>query len=125
MSEEKKEPVDLTRLDKDQVEKRKLNLARVRRYREKKDIKEVLSTPAGRRVWYRMLDECGAFRSAFCGEAPFTAHFNMGKTDIGLWAMKEMDEARPETYTEMQREHKSDVIFSDKLDKEAESEMKE
>jgi hypothetical protein len=25
----------------------------------------------------------------------------------------------------MQREHKSDVIFSDKLDKEAESEMKE
>ena len=122
---EKEEPKDLTRLDRDQVEKRKLDLARVRRYREKKDIKEVLSTPAGRRVWRRLLEECGAFRSSFVGEFPFTAHFNMGKQQIGQWALAEMDEARPETYTEMAREYKADVIFSDKLDKEAEQEMKE
>jgi hypothetical protein len=34
-----------------------------------------------------------------------------------------MDEARPATYTEMAREHKSDVILSEELDKQAEKEM--
>ncbi len=119
------EPVDLTRLDGKAVEDRKKNLERVRRYRELKDIKEVLSTPEGRRVWRRLLETCGAYRTPFVGEFPYTNHVNMGRQQIGQWAMSEMDEARPETYVQMAREWKSDALHSEDLDKQAEQEMKE
>jgi hypothetical protein len=119
----KEEPLDLTRLDKEQVEKRKKELERVRRYREIKDLRGVLATPEGRRVWRRLLETCGAYRTPYVGEFPYTNHVNIGRQQIGQWALSEMDEARPEAYTEIAREYKSDVLFSEKLDKEAEQEM--
>ena len=125
MSEDKKEPVDLTRLDGAAVEDRKKNLERVRRYRELKDLKEILSTPEGRRVWRRLLEEGGAFRSPHIAGDPYATHVLIGEGNIARWALAEMDEARPATYLEMSREWKSDVLFSDELDKKAEQEMKE
>ena len=125
MAQEQNEPIDLTRLDGKAVEERKKNLERVRRYRELKDLKEVLSTPEGRRVWRRLLETCGAYRTPFVGEFPFTNHVNIGRQQIGQWALAEMDESRPTTYLEMAREYKSDVLNSDKLDKEAEKQMEE
>jgi hypothetical protein len=71
------------------------------------------------------MEECGAYRTPYVGEFPFTNHVNIGRQQIGQWALGEMDEARPEAYTEIAREYKSDVLFSDKLDKEAEKEMPE
>ena len=123
MSDPKEEPRDLTRLDQKAVEERKKHLEKVRRYRELKDLKEVLSTPQGRRVWRRLLETCGAFRTPFVGEYPYTNHVNIGRQQIGQLLLAEMDEARPETYTEMAREWKSDALFSEKLDQEAEKEM--
>jgi hypothetical protein len=114
---------DLLRTDKKEVEAKKKDLARVRRYRELKDIKEILSTPAGRRVWRRLLEECAPLRSNVVVGDSYGTHVNSGRQQIGIWALCEMDEARPATYTEMAREHKSDVILSEELDKQAEKEM--
>lgn len=119
------EPKDLTRLDHKEVEERKKKLERVRRYRELKDLKEVLSTPEGRRVWRRLLNEGGAFRSPHVAGDPYATHVFIGEGNIARWALAEMDEARPATYLEMAREYKADVLNSDKLDQEAEKELKE
>lgn len=114
---------DLLRTDKASVEEKKKHLARVRRYRELKDIKEVLSTPAGRRVWRRLLEECAPLRTSFVSGDSYASHILMGRQQIGIFCMCEMDDARPETYIEMAREYRSDVLLSEKLDKETEKEM--
>lgn len=116
---------ELLRTDKASVEEKKKNLARVRRYRELKDIKEVLSTPAGRRLWRRLIEEGAPLMTAFVSGDPYGSHVLIGRQQIGMWAMREMDEARPETYVEMAREFKSDMLLSEKLDKEAEREMEQ
>ena len=118
------DPRDLLRLDGKEVEERKKNLERVRRYRVLKDLKEVLSTPEGRRVWRRLLEQGGAFRTPHVPGDPYSTHVLIGEGNIARWALAEMDEARPETYLQMAREYKSDVLNSDKLDKDAEKELK-
>lgn len=119
------ESQDILRLDGKEVEERKKKLQRIRRYRELKDIKEVLSTPEGRRVWRRLLEQGGAFRTPFIPGDAYGTHVLIGEGNIARWAMAEMDEARPSTYLEMAREFKADVLNSQKLDEEAEKELKE
>ena len=123
MGENKEEPRDLTRLDKEAVEERKKKLAQVRQYREDKDTREVLSTAGGKRFYYRLLEQCGATRTPHIPGDAFSTHVNIGRQQIGLWAISEMERAAPMAYSEMVRQHQSDVLLSDKLDKEAEKEM--
>ena len=48
---------------------------------------------------------------------------NIGRQQIGLWLISEMERAAPMAYSEMVRQHQSDVVFEDKLNKEAEQEL--
>lgn len=100
----------------------KKRLAREKRLREKQlnDLREVLSTPAGKRVWKRLLEEAGAFRSPGAGEQVYTTHVNIGRQDIGFWALKEMEDAKPMAWVEMNREHKADLVRQAQIDKEEE-----
>ncbi len=73
------------------------------RYEEKmRDVREVLSKPSGRRLFWGYLSECGIFKSSFTGNN--TTFFNEGKREIGLQLLNDLTEAVPEAFLLMQRE---------------------
>jgi hypothetical protein len=88
---------------------------RKRREREIADLQQVLKQPHGRRFVYRVLCECGAFKASFTQNS-MTMAFNEGKRDIGLMLLKALDEAEPQAYSQMLREHYSE-LKSKKQDK--------
>ena len=120
---EKEEIKDLTRLDGAEVAKKKEKLLRIKQYREDKDTKEVLALPAGKRLFYKLLEQCGASRTPHFAGDPYATHVNIGRQQIGLWLISEIERAAPMAYSEMIRQHQSDVVFEDKLNKEAEQEL--
>jgi hypothetical protein len=116
---------EILRTDKGTVEEKKKKLARIRQYREDKDTKEVLSLAAGKRLYHRLLEQCGATRTPFVVGDVYASHVNIGRQQIGLWLISEMERASPMAYSEMVRQAQSDALLSEKLDKEAEKEMQE
>lgn len=98
-------------LDEKEIEKRKqlaLDKRRRTRDRELEDIKKVLSTPEGRRFIWRLMGESGVFRSSFTGPAERT-YFNEGQRDIGLLILKEVNNAKPSAFAQMQNESLSEA----------------
>lgn len=79
-----------------------------RRAREITDLQKVLKLPEGRRLLYKILCECGVFKASFTQNSNTTA-FNEGKRDIGLLLLKELDAAEPQAYSQMLREHFSEL----------------
>jgi hypothetical protein len=79
-----------------------------RRNREILDLCKVLKGPEGRRFVLRVLSEAGMFRASFSQNSMQTA-FNEGKRDIGLWLMKDLDEAEPMAYSQILREYYSEL----------------
>ena len=79
-----------------------------RRDREIVDLRSVLKSSEGRRFVWKMLSECGVFRASFSLNAMQTA-FAEGRRDIGIMLVKELDEADPGAYAQMQREHYSEL----------------
>jgi hypothetical protein len=78
------------------------------RDREISDLKKVLKLPEGRRFIYKILSECGAFKASFSLNSMQTA-FNEGKRDIGLMMLRMLDEAEPQAYSQMLKEHFSEL----------------
>ncbi len=76
-----------------------------RRQQEIADLLWVLSTPAGRRVIWRILGRCGVNKSSFTGNS--TTFFNEGMRDVGLFITAEVVDVRPEAYIEMMIEAKN------------------
>jgi hypothetical protein len=73
---------------------------RKRRQVELDDLKQVLSTPSGRRFITRLLDQTGLLASdMFTGNS--TTFYNLGKRDVGLWVYNEMMKAKPESMIEI------------------------
>jgi hypothetical protein len=89
-----------------------------RREREIDDLQKVLKSPEGRRVIYKILSECGVFKASFSLNSMSTA-FNEGKRDIGIMLLKDLDEAEPNAYSQMLKEHFSE-LKSKKQDKKSE-----
>lgn len=81
--------------------------ARKKRERELSDIREVVKTPAGRRFYYRIYEECKPFHTPFCGDETNRTHVNIGKREIGLTFHKDLVQADPEAMILMQREQGS------------------
>jgi hypothetical protein len=74
------------------------------------DLEAVLATPAGRRLIYRMLGECGVYRSSFSGNSG--SFFQEGKRAIGLWLISEMEGVDVTAYPRMlleRAEHRAAV----------------
>jgi len=90
--------------DTDQVKKagdRDKDLAR----QEVDDIKELLSTPVGRRFYWRLLGLTGQFRSSFTGNSE--TFFREGERNIGLILMADINEIMPEAYVLMIQENQA------------------
>lgn len=73
------------------------------------DFIEQLSTPAGRRVWFEVIDNAETLSEPFvAGMADLTA-YNLGRQSIGRYWMAKMMRLAPDMYFRMCRERKSAV----------------
>lgn len=94
----------------DDEEKRQRIEARNKRQRDRQtaDLRKVLAIVEGRRFVWRLLSESGVFRTSFNQNALNMA-FNEGFRNSGLLILDEILKNVPATFTQMQREHVSDL----------------
>lgn len=65
------------------------------------DLREVLNSSAGRRLFWRILnDDCNVFGGSYTGEATSTT-FNEGQRAVGLRLMSEAQAVTPSAYVAM------------------------
>ncbi len=76
------------------------------RENELDDVRHVLSTPNGRRFFWRYLSECGVFKTSFDGSS--RTYFNEGERNVGLKLMADVNDADPEAYVTMLLESRGD-----------------
>lgn len=77
---------------------------RLERENQLQDLAMLLQAPAGRRVVWRILSQCGIYSDGWDPSARI--HFNAGKRNVGLWLLDEVMAANDEAYLLMQREAK-------------------
>jgi len=73
-----------------------------RRQRELAELRDVLSSLAGRRVLWRLLGKCGVFESIM--ETSARIYYNAGKQDLGHYLLGEIAQADPEAYPLMMQD---------------------
>lgn len=95
--------------DKEKVDRKELKW-RVGRRRELEDIAFVLSTPEGRRFYWRIMEKCGLHRSSFGQGSTNTICFNEGERNIGLLLLADLEEADPQAYVKCLSESKTEEI---------------
>lgn len=76
--------------------------------RDLTDLKKVLSFVEGRRFIWRLLSDAGVFRSSFNANA-LAMSFSEGNRNLGLIVLNEILKVSPASFTQMQREHISDL----------------
>lgn len=84
-------------------------LDKLRRENELIDLSRVLDSRNGRSVVWRILEQCGAFRSAFVHGAPDVTAFNLGQQNVGQWLLSELSEVNPHALAVMKRENQEDL----------------
>lgn len=87
--------------------KKKVLDSRLRARRDADDLRQILSTLAGRRLVWRYLTICHVFETAFNNSGSVTA-FNLGEQNIGLKLLAEINETDPEAYLKMLKESKEE-----------------
>lgn len=90
--------------DQDKI-KRRESLDNISRRRELADVAFVLNSLEGRRFFWRMLINCGIFKSSFTGNN--TTFFNEGERNVGLTLLADMNEADPAAYLKCINEAKA------------------
>lgn len=82
--------------------------ARRRNERMQSDIRHVVKTPEGRRFYWLVLERCLIFHTTFVdGDAHGTSK-NEGRRQIGLGLLEDLMQAKPDAFTQMQRESASE-----------------
>lgn len=77
---------------------------RFTRKQELDDMREVLSSRAGRRVIWKMLSFCKVFESIWHASA--LIHYSAGQQDVGHYLLSEVNEADPNSLVTMMSEAK-------------------
>ena len=78
-------------------------VGKMRQNQEDNDLRDVLSTPQGRRVIFRVLGICGIYRDVFCNNALSMANL-AGMSKVGLILLAELQRVDPNAYLRMQTE---------------------
>lgn len=78
-------------------------IAAKKREIELKDIQTVVSTPEGRRFYWRVMAMAGVFHLSYTGDTNSTM-YNEGRREIGLKIFNDLFEASPNAFNQMQRE---------------------
>ena len=76
------------------------------RQKQIEDVGKILRTPEGRRYFWRKMDEYGIFRSSFNLNSNLSA-FNEGQQNAGLDILRDVSEADPSAFAQMQNEYVS------------------
>lgn len=71
---------------------------------ERAELKDVLGTPSGRWVMWRVLARCGIYTRSLSETDSLTA-FHEGRRSVGLELLIEIRNAEPEAYIKMQTEN--------------------
>ena len=77
-------------------------LERRRDNRQRGNIKQIMSTEAGREFMWTLLDRCGIYRSSFTGNSE--TFFREGERNIGLYLTAQLNKDCVTEYAAMQRE---------------------
>ena len=72
--------------------------------RDANDVREVMSTEAGRRFVYRLIDRAGVYRCSFNGQSNSTI-FNEGGRNQGLMLLTDITVNAPGAYQQMLKEN--------------------
>lgn len=81
--------------DVDQINKKTMNAKKLRE-QWVKDLKEVMSTPAGRRVLGQIIEGSGIKKSSYTGNSE--TFYKEGRRSIGIWLEDEIKEAAPKEF---------------------------
>lgn len=71
------------------------------------DLRWVLNSKPGRRFMWRLLEECGVYKTSFTGNS--ATFFNEGMRNIGLKLINEINNNAPEAYLVMLKEAKGEL----------------
>lgn len=82
-------------------------LTELRSQREQEDLRQIVSTPVGRRFVRRLLDETGPLQNAMTGNA--NTYFILGKQEVGKKLMSQLLTEMPEIYTKLVQEAKAEA----------------
>ena len=91
--------------------------------RHRDDIIKILDMAEGRRVFWRLLCECGVFQVGIPN--PDLICFNEGKRDIGVKILKDIMDCKPEKFIQMQKEFKAEFTVDKKLAEDLRTEEEE
>lgn len=84
---------------------RKAKQSEKRRHdRDRKDLRDVLSTVQGRRFVWKQLEQAGVFRLSIAFGEPQRTDFNEGRRSLGLALMAEIHAFDPALYVQMAHE---------------------
>lgn len=72
------------------------------------DVRWIVSTPQGRRFYWKYLKSCHVFETSFTGNSH--TFFNEGERNVGLRLLAELNDADPEAYMKMLLEAKDETI---------------
>ena len=97
----------------EEAEQKRVDDEKIERNKEIDDVIEVVSTPAGRRWYRRLMSKAGAFRCPYAGTDTNASNFNMGMQFLGFFMLDELMTAKPEAFQQMNREHKSSVTIKE------------
>ena len=89
---------DLT--DPNVIKDRKRRLS-VKDQQDQEDIRKVLSTPEGRRLVWRMMDQTKMLAPDLFSPDPQQLSYQTGKRDVGVWLYAEIVKADPQRFIEM------------------------
>lgn len=71
---------------------------------EEADLKEIMSSPAGRRTFFAWLERCGVMASSFDSNA-HTMAFLEGRRSMGIEMLQRIQAVTPAEYLQMMVEH--------------------
>lgn len=77
--------------------------------RENNDIRAVLQTPEGRRLYRKTMADAGLWQEAFVKGFPDQTDYNLGRLSIGRDMLFNLMKADPTAFEKMNREHASEM----------------
>lgn len=81
---------------------------KTRAARAEDDLKWILSDKRGRRFYWRLLADCGVFKSSMTGNSQ--TFFNEGMRNIGLKLLADLNDVEPDAYVLMLKESRDDSV---------------
>lgn len=114
-------PVDTG--DPEQIEDRKDKDA-LRMEQEVADLTKIMEARSGRSFMWRLLGQCGVYRSSFSADLAEMA-FSEGRRNIGLWLVRELERVDPALFAKMQQEDRVRKLEEEKQAEAAEKDDEE